>query len=137
IGRHALRMLDIDDEETDSEICDPTTPDRGMALPTGAPTALGCDDARAIVAQARAALAAPPLRIDPAKFAEATSDWLDPHGLWSVAPDAPVGAALRHDSTALLSDLQAAPGSGPCTAALRIGEDLVRWSRELGKIYDE
>ncbi|WP_437677997.1 S41 family peptidase [Sorangium sp. So ce131] len=137
IARPLLHLLAPDDEEIDGIGCDPNTLDRGITLPTGAPTSLGCDQARAIVAQARTTLAAPPLRVDPAKFAEATSDWLDPHGLWSVAPDAPVGASLRREAAALLGEMHAPVGSGPCPAALRVGEELERWSRELDGLFDE
>ena len=137
VARAARRALEVGDEEIDGASCDPSSLDRGHALPTGAPTSLGCDQARAIVAQARTTLAAPPLRVDPAKFAEAASDWLDPHGLWSVAPDAPAGAALRRDAAALLDELQAPAGSGRCDAALRLGGELERWSREIAAIFDD
>jgi len=133
----ALRALGPDDEEIDGASCDPDALNRGFALPSGAPTVIGCDQARVVVTQARTMLAAPPLRIDPAKFAEATSDWLDPHGLWSVAPDSPVGAALRREAGALLEELQAPSGSAPCVAAHRLGLELERWSRELSAVFDE
>lgn len=137
LARLPYRVAELDDEEIDGASCDPSAMDRAIALPTGAPTSLGCEQARTIVNQARTTLAAPPLRIDPAKFAEATSDWLDPHGLWSVAPDAPVGASLRHDAAALLAELQAPAGSGACATAVLLGEQLERWSRELGALFDD
>ncbi len=137
MAQQALRALDIGDEEIDGASSCLGSLDRGLALPTGAPTSLGCDQGRAIVAQARTTLAAPPLQVDPAKFAEATSDWLDPHGLWSVAPDAPPGAALRREAGALLDEIQAPAGSGGCDAALRIGSELERWSREVGALFDD
>lgn len=124
-------------EEVDEASCPPRTLARGLALPTGAPTALGCDEARAIVAQARTSLAANPSPVDAAKFAEATSDWLDPHGLWSVAPDAPVGATVRREAARLLAEIQEPPGAGPCAAALMIGADLEKWSSELRAVFDE
>ena len=67
----------------------------------------------------------------PAKFAEATADWLDPHGLWSIAPDAPVGGELRHDGERLLAELQAPVGAGSCAVAPEVGGELVAWSEEL------
>lgn len=137
VARFVLRAAAPEDEEIDGISCDPNDLDRGIAVPTGAPTSLGCDQARAIVTQARTMMAAPPLRIDPAKFAAATSDWLDPHGLWSVAPDAPVGAALRREAGPLLDELQAPVGAGPCPIALRIGEELAAWAREVGALFDE
>ncbi|WP_437690407.1 S41 family peptidase [Sorangium sp. So ce176] len=137
IARSLRDAVSPADEEIDGAGCDPNALDRGIAVPTGAPTSLGCDQARAIIAQARTTLAAPPLRVDPAKFAEATSDWLDPHGLWSVAPDAPVGASLRREADALLAELHAPVGSGACPVALRVGQELARWSRELDGIFGE
>ncbi|EYF03054.1 S41 family peptidase [Chondromyces apiculatus] len=137
MARLVLRLAGSGDEEIDGASCNSSPAERGFALPTGAPTALDCDQARLVVTQARTMLAAAPLRIDPAKFAEATSDWLDPHGLWSVAPDAPAGAALRREAAALLDELQAPPGSGPCLAALRLGAELFRWSRQVSALFDE
>jgi carboxyl-terminal processing protease len=133
-----LRALGaIGAEEVDEASCAPRTLDRGLMLPTGAPTSLGCDEARAVVAQARMSMAAPPAPVDAAKFSEATSDWLDPHGLWSVAPDAPVGPAVRREAAQLLAELQALPGSGPCSAAERVGVELERWSGELRTIFEQ
>jgi carboxyl-terminal processing protease len=118
-------------EETDEASCGPRMLDRGLAVPTGAPTALSCDEARIIIAQARATIAGSSAPIEPAKFAEATSDWLDPHGLWSVAPDAPVGLVLRQEGELLLSEIQQPPGTGGCRAAERVGASLAQWSSEL------
>lgn len=130
-------MLLVSGDESDEASCPPRTLDRGLLLPTGAPTALGCDEARAVIAQARSSMAAPSEGVDAAKFAEATSDWLDPHGLWSVAPDAPVGATVRREATHLLAEIQQAPGGGPCAAAERIGADLEKWSAELRSFFDQ
>ena len=110
--------------------------DRRLTLPTGAPTALSCDDGRRIVAQARASLAASPSAVDPVKLGEATVDWLDPHGLWSVAPDAPAGPLVRGAAGELLAELEAAPGSGPCAAALRVGGELARWMETVRARFD-
>ncbi|AKT37758.1 uncharacterized protein CMC5_019000 [Chondromyces crocatus] len=137
IARSVLQLLEAGDEETDGANCHGGSLERGFTLPTGSPTALGCDQARLVVAQARAMLAAPPRPIHPAKFADATSDWLDPHGLWSVAPDAPTGAALRREAAALLDELQAPAGSGPCAAAGRLGAELARWSQQIALLFDE
>lgn len=105
--------------------------DRALVLPTGDAPALECDQARRIVAQARETMAAPADPIDPAKFASMTADWLDPHGLWSVAPDAPLGALLQKRAPELLSELEASPGSGPCKVAGALGEALAPWVDEL------
>ncbi|APR85362.1 Periplasmic protease [Minicystis rosea] len=106
-------------------------------MPKGDPTSVSCDDARTVVHQARTSLAAPVAPIDAAKFAAATNDWLDPHGLWSVAPDAPVGQLLRRNGDRLLADLEAPVGAGPCTAARSLGQELVAWSDELRALFDQ
>ncbi len=111
--------------------------DRSMAVPTGEPTALGCDDARTIVAQARNNLAAPPGPIDAAKFAAGAVDWLDPHGLWSVAPDAPLGAAIRKNADKLIAELEGAPGAGTCSVAKGLGAELAAWSVEVRAAFDQ
>jgi carboxyl-terminal processing protease len=110
--------------------------DRRLTMPTGAPTMLECDEGRRIVAQARSSLAALPPPIDAAKFGEATADWLDPHGLWSVAPDAPAGPLLRRVAPQLLAELEAPAGSGPCTTALAVGGSLSRWATEIRGRFD-
>jgi carboxyl-terminal processing protease len=109
---------------------------RGLSKPTGQPPRLACDEARAVVAQARASLATPAEAIDEARFALVTSDWLDPHGLWSVAPDAPIAPLLRARVPALLRELEAPRGSGRCVAALELGEALAAWTRELRRVAD-
>jgi carboxyl-terminal processing protease len=137
LARWVDRALAAGDEEIDGKSCDQNALDRGLLLPTGDPTALGCDDARTVVQQARTSMAAPVAGIDAAKFAEATADWLDPQGLWSAARDAPVGALVKRSGDRLLAELQAAPGAGPCTAALEIGAELSSWSMELRRIFDQ
>lgn len=132
-----VRAILAGGDETDEMAGGSKMLERGLLVPTGSPTALGCDDARSVVAQARHAIAAPAAAIEPSKFAEATSDWLDPHGLWSVAPDAPVGPSLRHEGENLLAELQAAPGSGPCRTAEKVGAVLASWSLELRDRFEQ
>jgi carboxyl-terminal processing protease len=133
----AERARSVSDEEVDGAACDQNALDRGLVLPTGEPTALACDDARTVVQQARTSMAAEVAAIDAAKFAEATADWLDPHGLWSIAPDAPAGVAVRKSGDRLLAELQARPGAGPCATATEIGTELAAWSGELRAIFDQ
>ncbi len=133
----AERARTLGDEEVDAASCDQNALDRGLILPTGEATALGCDDARTIVLQARTSMAADVPAVDAAKFAEATADWLDPHGLWSVAPDAPAGALVKRNADRLLVELQQSPGAGPCAAALEVGGELSTWSDELRRVFDQ
>ena len=133
----AERARTLGDEEIDSASCDQNALDRGLILPTGEPTALGCDDARTVVLQARTSMAGDVLPVDAAKFAEATADWLDPHGLWSVAPDAPGGPVVKRNGERLLAELQQRPGAGPCAVALDVGSELAAWSDELRRVFDQ
>jgi carboxyl-terminal processing protease len=98
------------------------TEERPLGRPTGAPPRLTCQQARTIVRQARRLLASPPPRIEPGAFGKAVSDWVDPHGLWSVAPDAPAGAEIAAHASELLDDLHATVG--PCAAARTLGGKL-------------
>ncbi|NUP06400.1 MAG: hypothetical protein HOW73_10115 [Polyangiaceae bacterium] len=117
--------------QVDNDVeCEPA---RGLVFPTGEAPALACDQARRIVAQARSNLATPAEPVDRKRFVFATSDWLDPHGLWSVAPDAPVQALLTKVGPSLLAELEAAPGSGPCAAAEQVGQTLATWVGSVRK----
>jgi carboxyl-terminal processing protease len=109
-------------------------PTRSLQPPSGAPASLSCDSARRIVHQARSLLAAPPTPIDPVAFGEAMADWLDPHGLWSAAPDSPVGARIRVLAPDLLEELTS-PTRVTCPVAEELGESLAAWSRELRADY--
>ena len=111
--------------------------ERALVMPTGEPPSLDCDQARRIVAQARSTMAAAAEPIDPAKFASMTADWLDPHGLWSVAPDAPAGPLLQHRAAELLAELEARPGSGPCRVAEAVGAALGPWVDSLRTEIEE
>lgn len=123
--------------EEGSARCDAPPADRRLALPDGSPTALSCEDARRIVTQARTSLASPPPAVDPDRLAEATADWLDPHGLWSVAPDSPAGPTLRRVAPDLLAELEAAPASGPCSTARLVGAELSRWMTSVRGAFDD
>jgi carboxyl-terminal processing protease len=131
------RLGHIGDEEIDGAAYEQGGLDRGLVMPTGRPTEVSCDDARTVVLQARTSLAGPVAPVDAAKFAVATSDWLDPHGLWSVAPDAPIGALVRRNADRLLAELEATPGSGPCPVSRTIGAEMVAWADTLRAVFDE
>jgi carboxyl-terminal processing protease len=105
-------------------------------LPAGQAPALACDAARAIVSQARAQLAYGPDPVDPRAFAEAAADWLDPYGLWSVAPDTPIGTAFDRHAADLLADVEGR-GGRDCVAARALGAQLVGWVAELRATFDE
>ncbi|HEU4538429.1 MAG TPA: hypothetical protein VFS00_30120, partial [Polyangiaceae bacterium] len=66
---------------------------RTPRTPSGVTATIDCRGARLVTQQARSLLAAPARPVDSRAFAEAFVDWLDPHGLWSIAPDAPMARA--------------------------------------------
>ncbi|MCC6644978.1 MAG: S41 family peptidase [Polyangiaceae bacterium] len=111
----------------------PTPPPSGHKLtpPTGAPPQLTCDEAKRVIAQARGLLAATPPAIDPRAFADGVVDWLDPHGLWSAAPDAPAAPIIKRRARELLAELEAPRGFGECRSAGEIGGYVGAWVREL------
>jgi carboxyl-terminal processing protease len=104
-------------------------------IPSGQPPSLGCAAARAIVLQAREQLGYSPEPVDPRTLADATADWLDPYGLWSVAPDAPLEALFDRRAASLIADLEART-SGDCKAAHGLGVALVGWVGELRSAFD-
>jgi carboxyl-terminal processing protease len=104
---------------------------KGVVWPTGELPRLGCDEARRITRQARTLQAVPAEPVVAERFASATADWLDPHGFWSMASDAPVARAIEEQREALLQELEAPPRSGPCTAAISIGRSLRDWVTDL------
>jgi carboxyl-terminal processing protease len=103
-------------------------------MPTGDAPALTCGAARVIIAQVRKSLAYAPEPVDKKQFASATADWLDPYGLWSVAPDAPIAAVLEKRAGDLLADLE---GRTPaCRSARDVGRQLAGWVEDLRSEYD-
>jgi carboxyl-terminal processing protease len=104
-------------------------------LPSGEPAAVSCEDARKIIAQVRTSLAYDPEPVVPKALAAGTADWLDPHGLWSAATDAPTGDALESRGGELLSELEGRTG-GDCKAAEHVGVTLVKWVGELRAKFD-
>ncbi len=115
----------------------PSSPDDAPSfrVPTGDPPSLACDAARRIVRQFKASLAYAPASPAPESFATSTADWLDPSGLWSVAPDSPVGAVLAADALALIRELDEDPGR-PCGAARNAAAALVRWVDDLATRFE-
>jgi carboxyl-terminal processing protease len=105
-------------------------------IPSGEPTALSCDEARTIVAQVRAGLAYPPEAVDVSAFASSAADWLDPHGLLSIAKDAPSAAAIERSAPEVLAELEGRRQRG-CASATAPGAVLEAWVAELRASFDE
>jgi carboxyl-terminal processing protease len=111
--------------------------ERPLVVPTGDPPRLRCAEARAIVAEVRRRLPAEPPRVSPSVFADLWTDWFDPHGLWSAAPDAPLADAAQARAPALLAELEDASRSAPCGAALALGADAKRWVDGLRGVFEQ
>jgi carboxyl-terminal processing protease len=109
---------------------------RPLRVPSGAPPRLSCAEARAILRDVHARFAVESTGPKLGGFAELLIGWLDPHGLWSAAPDAPTRRELRDHAGSLLSDLRELPEDAPCAAAAHSGAELARWVDELASIYD-
>ncbi len=126
---------------------DPTAPsaasedkqadERPLKVPNGDPPRLSCAQARAIVAEVRERLPAEPAPVAGAAFAELWSDWFDPHGLWSAAPDAPLADAARARASALLVELERGAADAPCPVALSLGADAKRWVDGLRGVFEQ
>jgi len=108
---------------------------RAFRLPSGHAPSLTCDAARDIVAQVRDQLGYAPEPIDAHALSAAAADWLDPYGLWSVAPDSPASDVFDRRAGALLADVEAR--TRRCDAATAIGETLASWTAELRSVFDD
>jgi carboxyl-terminal processing protease len=103
-----------------------------LVAPTGRPSGLSCRTARAVVTEVRSRFASSVKRPAAALFADLFVSWLDPHGLWSDAPDAPTARGLEARAGEVLDELGAAPGDdAPCAASLLLGGELAGWLAEL------
>lgn len=105
-------------------------------IPSGEPTALSCEEARTIVEQVRAGLAYSPESVSAGALAASAADWLDPHGLLTLAKDAPSAQALREVAPELLADIEGGRQRA-CASAERPGVVLERWVADLRRAFDE
>lgn len=104
-------------------------------IPSGEPTSLSCEEARTIVEQVRAGLAYAPDGVPAAPFATSAADWLDPHGLLSLAKDAPTARAIARAAPELIADIEGRRRRS-CESALGPGATLEQWSNELREAFD-
>jgi len=105
-------------------------------IPSGEPTALSCDEAKLIVEQVRAGLAYAPEAVKASAFAASAADWLDPHGLLSLAKDAPSAHALQKSAPDLLADIEG-KRQRSCSSAVGPGAVLETWVAELRESFDK
>ncbi len=105
-------------------------------IPSGEPTALSCDEAKTIVQQVRAGLAYSPEGVEASAFAASAADWLDPHGLLSLAKDAPSLEAVERAAPDLLADIEGRRQRG-CASATAPAAVLEGWATELRAAFDK
>lgn len=110
---------------------------RSLQLPTGFPAGLTCRQARSVVAQARFHLATEPEPVDPRALAEGAVDWLDPHGLWSASPDAPLASFLRKHARELVRELELSADRDNCHVADEAGALIANWVANLAVVFEE
>jgi carboxyl-terminal processing protease len=104
-------------------------------IPSGEPTALSCDEARTIIEQVRAGLAYVPEPVQAGPFATSAADWLDPHGLLSLAKDAPTTRSLTKIAPDLVADIEGRRQRS-CAAANAPAAVLEIWVGELRDAFD-
>ena len=92
-------------------------------------------EARRVVAQVRTGLAYEPDRVSPHALAAGAADWLDPHGLWSAAPDSPIEGRIEKRSVDLVAEMESRIGDD-CPAARDVGGALGKWVAELRGRFD-
>jgi carboxyl-terminal processing protease len=111
--------------------------ERPLKVPNGQPPRLSCAQARAIVAEVRRRLPAEPARVAAPLFADLWTDWFDPHGLWSAAPDAPLADAVHAQAGALLAELEDGSAAAPCPVALSLGGAAKHWVDGLRGVFEQ
>ncbi len=110
---------------------------RPLKMPSGLPTELTCREARQVIAEVRARIAEPAGHPEPRAFAQTVTGWLDPHGLWSAAPDAPAARTIRSLAVPLIAELERPPrADAPCAAARRIAAVTQGWVESLRRDFD-
>ncbi len=107
---------------------------RALALPSGAPTRISCQRAQQVTAYLQRELAAPPIEPVATELAASWGSMLDPHGLWSAAPDSPINAELSAAAPDMLANLY--EQSANCAGAERVANVWQTWQLKLLTIYD-
>ena len=107
---------------------------RSLTLPSGAPTRISCEEAQRVTAYLQGELAAPPIEPFASELAPAWAGMLDPHGLWSAAPDSPLDPELARAAPDMLASLY--ERSGNCAGAERVADAWQPWQLKLLAIYD-
>ena len=134
VERPALLVPPVEDAE---ELAPDAEEESELVRPDGSPAALDCSAARVVVRDIKARFAADVKRPSSSAFADLVTSWLDPHGLWSAAVDAPIAELVEVEAESLLDELEARPSDARgCVAAERIGTALELWVNQLSTEFD-
>jgi carboxyl-terminal processing protease len=106
-----------------------------LSLPSGAPPQLSCEDAQRVATFLQRELAAPPIAPTPREFAELWGGMLDPHGLWSAAPDSALPGELLAAAPDMLATLSGSTTA--CASAERVAEAWQAAQLRLLAAYDQ
>ncbi len=109
---------------------------RLLRLPSDSPARLSCEQAKRVVKQARDSLAEASSTVDVTTFGHATGDWLDPHGLWSAAPDAPIASLLAEAAPDILNSLERDSETTGCRTAREVGARIAAWVNRVRAEFD-
>ena len=101
-------------------------------IPSGNTSEVSCADMHSIIEQVDSTLAYEPDDVDARELVDATLDWIDPHGLWAIAEDAPLGDFLTTRAKTLKSSLH----TESCAFSDEAGGVVEGWSRSLEAAFD-
>lgn len=107
---------------------------RALSLPSGATPHISCQDAQRVAAFLQRELAAPPIVPPASELGELWAGMLDPHGLWSAAPDSPLPGELSRAAPDMLSSLF--DQSGACAGADQVAAAWQPWQQRSLAAYD-
>jgi carboxyl-terminal processing protease len=129
---HAPRSATVEAAPAVSALPEPEA--RAMALPSGNPPRISCDDAQRVSGFLQRELAAPPIAPTPSELSESWAGMLDPHGFWSAAPDSPLVPALLAAAPDMLSSLF--EQSSSCASATRVARVWQPFQLSLLRVFD-
>jgi len=102
-------------------------------VPSGNPSEVSCAQLQTIIHQVDDTLAYTPDDVEGGELVDATLDWIDPHGLWGIAEDAPLGDFLSQRK----EDLRKSLHLSTCALSDEAGVVTAAWATTLRNVLDE
>jgi carboxyl-terminal processing protease len=110
------------------------TEPRALALPSGDPPHISCEDAQRVSAFLQRELPAPPIGPTPTELGESWAGMLDPHGFWSAAPDSPIGTELTAAAADMVSSFF--EQSSSCAGVERVVRVWQPFQQSLLRVFE-